>query len=296
MKSSWILIAAFFSVVSTVCFALPGYSMAAEPTEESRFHLLSMKCEQEADEGAETTPQSPPLNVDDPGTPGCNKWELNFVADGDLAKGQNTWEVPLLDINYGVGDNLQFKYEVPYLSSSGEASASAVGESKAGVKYMFFEDETSKSEIAVYPQASFVSSSSDAVRKGLATPGKVFTLPILFSTRIGKTPRGDVDFTANFGYNLSTKSDTTDFISGAVAVGTAVFSRVSFMGELSTRQGLSSGTDGSRENLLLSNVGVIGTLSRKFFLLGSVGHSLYASDQLSHSYALGGVRFILGGI
>src|SRR5436190_4558027 len=68
------------------------------------FSLLGHECK--ADEGSlETTPGSPPLDVDDPGTPGCNGWEVNIVTTGEFGKGMSA-ETPLLDINYGIGDNI----------------------------------------------------------------------------------------------------------------------------------------------------------------------------------------------
>src|SRR3954463_9470128 len=106
-----------FAFVAFAVAVLPlAQAFAAEEVASSttQFHLWSSKCEAEAESGPDATPQSPPLNVDDPATPGCNKWEVNFVVDGDLARSGNEYELPLLDINYGIGDNLQLKYEVPY--------------------------------------------------------------------------------------------------------------------------------------------------------------------------------------
>lgn len=54
--------------------------------EESRFKLLTSKCEAEASNALDTSPQSPPLNVDDPATPDCNKWEINFLVNADVTK------------------------------------------------------------------------------------------------------------------------------------------------------------------------------------------------------------------
>src|SRR3954470_8132847 len=154
MKLVFIL-AAFLSSVAAFC---------AESVTTSHFHLFSSKCESEAEQGPDSTPQSPPLNVDDPGTPGCNRWEINFVASGDFSRSGRDLELPLLDLNYGIGDNLQLKYEVPYASRGADGeSVSAIGESKVGIKHKFFENEESGIELALYPQVSFIGSNSDAV-------------------------------------------------------------------------------------------------------------------------------------
>lgn len=279
--------------IAALIGAASGTAGAAEVAGESSFHLLTNRCESESHEGPETTPQSPPLNVDDPSTPGCNAWEINVVVDGDFTRAQNSFELPLLDINYGIGDNLQLKYELPYLSNQADGTTSAaVGESKAGIKFMFFEDETSKLQLAAYPQLTFVSSRADVVAKGLASPGNIFTLPVLMAFKIGQTLRGDVDLTANLGYNISTKSDVGNFISASLGVGTPIFRNVSIMGELATEQAMSAIGDEARSQVLKADIGMVGTLSRQFLLFGALGHSLSASDALEHSYGLIGFRLL----
>lgn len=270
--------------------AAPAY--AAESAPESRFHLFTTRCEAESDDGPEATPQSPPLAVDDPGTPGCNHWEINIVVDGDVTRSERSLELPLLDVNYGIGDNIQLKYEVPYVSSrpTDADGVSAIGQSKAGVKYKFFENEGSKLELAVYPQMSFVGSSSDAVSKGLETSGTVTTLPLLMSMKLGETSLGEVDLTANAGYNLSGKVGVANYLSASAGVGTALSRRVALMAGISTEQAVSAVEDEKRKQVTRADLGVIAGLSRTFLLLGSIGHSIQASDDLSHAYGLVGVR------
>ena len=275
--------------------ATPAHS--AEMVSESHFHLLSTKCEAEVADGPESTPQSPPLVVDDPATPGCNKWEINVVVDGDVTRLQSALELPLLDINYGVGDNLQLKYELPYMNNQAEGTTtSALGESRAGVKYMFFENEEAKLQFAVYPQLTFISSNAEVVKNGLASPGTITTLPLLMAVRVGQAGGGDVNLTANLGYNVSTKEDVSNFVSASVGVGSPVLRRLSVMGELTTEQAISRNSDEARQQLVKADLGVMGTISKKFLLFGSVGHSLYASDELDHTYVLGGFRVVTGGI
>lgn len=269
---------------------------AAEVSGESRFHLMTFKCEPETNDEVDSTPQSPPLVVDDPSTPGCNQWEINVVADGDLSRDQKNWKLPLLDINYGVGDNIQLKYELPYLRSQSDAlSTSAVGESEVGLKYMFYEIEQSKTQFAFYPQVSFVSSSADAVNRGLVSPGKIVTLPLLMAARIGQTTLGDVNLTANLGYNISTKDDIANSMSAAVGVGMPLIHRLSIMGELSTEQALTKNSDDVREQDTRATIGMMGMVSKRFLLFGSLGHSLQASGSVEHLYTLAGFRILASG-
>ena len=57
----------------------------------------------------------PPLLTDDPGTPGNRNWEINIASTQFFSPRENEIETPLLDINYGLGDRIQLKYEVPVL-------------------------------------------------------------------------------------------------------------------------------------------------------------------------------------
>lgn len=274
----------------------PAGSMATvKSSARSRFHLLSKKCEVELEKGPDATPQSPPLNVDDPATPGCNVWEVNVVFDADFSRAGRTWELPLLDINYGIGDNIQLKYEVPNVrSETSSEQTGAIGESKFGIKYMFFEDEEFDTQIAAYPQTTFVQANSEAVQKGLATPGTVITLPLLISMNVGDAWRGKVRLTGNLGYNISNKADSTDFVSASIGVGTPIRRFLSVLTELSTQQAVRLNSDSVREQLLRAQIGLLGTINQQFQLFGSVGRSLIASDGFDHTYFLAGFRVIEG--
>ncbi len=284
------------SLILSICL-LFGFAQASATEGESRFHLLILKCEAEVSTGLETTPQSPPLNVDDPATPGCNKWEINVSANGDITKDEKSWQLPLLDINYGIGDNLQLKYEVPFIKNQAdESSKTAIGSSKVGIKAMFFEDEDLKLELAVYPQVEFFTPNSEAIDQELETPGNITTLPLLLSKKIGETSQGDVILTANLGYNISSKSDTANFVSAAVGIGLPLLKFTSIMGELSTEQAVTKNSDDLREQLVKADLGVLTSINSKFLVYGSIGQSLSSSDQQNHSYILAGIRLLTDGI
>ena len=68
----------------------------------------------------------PPLRTDDPGTPGNRNWEINVASTQFWSKSAREFESPLLDINYGLGDRIQLKYEVPYRSTAITARRSRV--------------------------------------------------------------------------------------------------------------------------------------------------------------------------
>ena len=68
------------------------------------------------------------------------------------------------------------------------------------------------------------------------------------------------------------------------------------MGEITTIQALASNAEDVREQLVKANVGMMGTINKDLFLYGSVGQSLYSSDNLNHNYVLAGVRVMAGGL
>src|SRR5580704_1539041 len=94
----------------------------------------------------------PPFRTDDPETPGNQHWEINFGWIGDRNPAEGAYQVPDVDINYGLGDRIQLKYELPIaieeirpLPAAAGAPAQAghviagLGESLLGIKWRFYE-------------------------------------------------------------------------------------------------------------------------------------------------------------
>jgi hypothetical protein len=122
----------------------------------------------------------PPLLTDDPDTPGPNHWEINAGQMSEYAAHEWVIGAPLADINYGVGEHIQLKYQTQYnelVPHQGGVRA-GMGNSLAGVKWRFI-DQTNWSclEVSTYPQLSFVYPGSSPAR-GLAQSGDNILLPI----------------------------------------------------------------------------------------------------------------------
>ena len=94
----------------------------------------------------------PPFRTDDPETPGNHHWEINFGFIGDRNPAAGAYQLPDFDFNYGLGDRIQLKYEIPIAleetrpqngSAIGTAVAGQVigglGESLLGIKWRFYE-------------------------------------------------------------------------------------------------------------------------------------------------------------
>jgi hypothetical protein len=94
----------------------------------------------------------PPFRTDDPETPGNKHWEINFGWIGDRNPAAGAYQIPDFDINYGLGDRIQLKYEIPIaIEETRQLPATAttpaqpgqviggLGESLLGIKWRFYE-------------------------------------------------------------------------------------------------------------------------------------------------------------
>src|SRR4051812_32688720 len=82
---------------------------------------------------------SPPLMTDDSGVPGNGKWENNFGFGFEGNAEEHVIEGPVIDLNYGVGDHIQLKYEMGWAAEKGEHIANKFDAILVGVKYNFSE-------------------------------------------------------------------------------------------------------------------------------------------------------------
>jgi hypothetical protein len=63
--------------------------------------------------GVAAAQAGPPFRTDDPETPGNRQWEINFGWLGDHNSDQGSYSIPNFDMNYGLGNSIQLKYELP---------------------------------------------------------------------------------------------------------------------------------------------------------------------------------------
>ena len=241
----------------------------------------------------DATPQSPPLDADDPNVPDKGAWEINFTTLGDLTKETKRADLLLVDANYGLlpkiaGHELptQLKIEFPLAAiwTNGGPSAFGVGAAEVGLKFNFYNNERTGLSVAVYPQVEFAPPGSGATEKGLAEPGQTFILPLLVSKEFGS-----FTFVANGG--LEKPLHVPDGgLAGTfgVGLGRALTRRLAAMIELSGESSFAAGSD----RLMYFNVGVIRGV-HNIILYAKWGHSLRSSDGVSHSYIGGGVKLLI---
>jgi hypothetical protein len=118
-----------------------------------------------------------------------------------LAHGNRDVQAPLLDLNYGLGDRIQLKYQTPYIwdSDRGAGYRGDVGNSLLGLKWRFYQqDREGGWNISTYPQLDVNNPSSDSYARGLVPLGPRFLLPVEITRTFGPV---DINFEAGYWFN-----------------------------------------------------------------------------------------------
>ncbi len=137
----------------------------------------------------------PPFITDDPGTPGNRHWEINIGWTADHNPSQSYYEIPDVDMNYGWGNRIQLKYELPLAvgTNANNSTGVGLGESFPGIKWRFYEhhragepptDENLLFSLGTYPQAS-INNPTGSAQRGIVEPGPQYYLPIEATARVG---------------------------------------------------------------------------------------------------------------
>jgi hypothetical protein len=130
----------------------------------------------------------PPLFTDDPGTPGSGNWEVNVAMTLDRTAFLSTWGTPLVDANYGWGERVQLKLEMPWVVESDDlGTRGGVGNPLFGVKWRFLDEDSAGIAVSTYPQFGFNLASSSADR-GLVEREASFLLPVSAVKTVGPVP------------------------------------------------------------------------------------------------------------
>ncbi|MBI2801117.1 MAG: transporter [Gammaproteobacteria bacterium] len=231
-------------------------------------------------EPVEMTVGSPPMISDDTDTPGPGSWEINLVFYGAWSRDRRAFEAPLVDLNYGIGERVQLKYQVPYalehstgLDASGErisASERGVGDSIVGLKYRFYDDEERGFSLGLYPQVRF---RTPGARRALSAGGTGFILPLLLTKEFAS-----FSITADLGIERSTLEHHSDYFA-SVGLGTRITDRLAVMVEIA---GESLRDPDARRCIV--NLGLRRKLNDKQAVVAAIGHDLHASDGASSTY------------
>jgi hypothetical protein len=168
----------------------------------------------------------PPYLTNDPGTPGNGNWEINLASMETIARRVSTYQLPQIDLNFGLGDRIQLTYEIPYVlqSSIHEPLQSGWSNAYPGIKWRFLDQGEDGWQVSTFPQLE-TAGAPHARATGLAGPGPRVLLPIELTRKVGSI---DVDFEA--GYYVS-RHGSKERILGFVA-GKSVTDRLELDAEL----------------------------------------------------------------
>lgn len=205
----------------------------------------------------------PPLRTDDPGTPGPGRWEVNTAVTLEHVHGETSFEAPLADVNYGVGDRIQVKAEMPLelIDQRDRRLDTGLGNPSFGVKWRFAEDTTSGFALSTYPQLELVSPArTDAAR--LEPGGASLLLPIEVTTRLGS-----LDVNAEVGYELVAHT------SGEVVYGLAIGREVTDRLELAAECHATTNASFSEQVTICSAAAREG-FTQHLTLLAALGHGI----------------------
>lgn len=128
----------------------------------------------------------PPYLTTDPGTPGNANCEINIGSMQTIRQGLSAYQLPQLDINFGVGDRIQLTYEIPYVLQTSTGQPEQTGWSNAfyGVKWRFLDHGEGGWQISTFPQIES-GGSALAQKNGIARNGPRLLLPVEVSKRVG---------------------------------------------------------------------------------------------------------------
>jgi hypothetical protein len=223
----------------------------------------------------------PPMITDDPGTPGNGKWENNFAITFEHRPDQTTYEVPEIDLNYGVGDHIQLTMQTaPVVSKhSDHGLIAGIGGTEAAVKWRFLDQATNGFDMSMFPRILFNVAQS-SVRRGLAEDGTRFQIPFQAAKAFG---RWHLD--VEIGPRASTVG-RSEWLDGIIC-GFDVAKSTMLMAELHDESRMNF----SRDALTL-NFGLHHAFTENYILIISMGHELRSPEQSTALIGYFGMQFV----
>jgi hypothetical protein len=250
----------------------------------------------------------PPFRTDDPDTPGNNNWEINVFGTADRNPVLGLYEIPDIDLNYGVGHRVQLKLEIPLSMAevrgpSGHLVA-GLGNSFMGVKWRFYAhhpksqlkeragERESTFGLSIYPQL-LVSNPTRSVGREIVEPGPQFLLPMEANAKFKA-----IRVSAEVGYWFTNHNVARSWIMGTV-VGHEFQNKSQLFVELSDQRDINAvGVEPKlRESIvdIGTRIPILGDEYIQF--IGSVGRSILpvtATNGQPSWVAQAGFQFLVG--
>jgi len=224
----------------------------------------------------------PPFLSNDPGTPGNGNWEINIAGAQSIYRAGAAYQVPQIDLNFGLGDRIQLTYEIPYVveTQSGLPHQSSWGNALPGIKWRFLDQGEGGWQASIFPQVE-TNGLASAQQRGIAVAGPRWLLPLEFTKRVGPL---DVDFEA--GYYLP-KQGQSERILGLV-MGRSLSERFDLAVELYNDR-----ATGAPLNETTLDLGGRFKLTRGFVALFMAGRSVSGSANGQEFIGYFGIQILL---
>src|SRR4029079_3168631 len=136
----------------------------------------------------------------------------NFAITFEHRSGETAYDVPAIDLNYGLGEHIQLTLQTApmLLKRSDHGVIGGLGGTEAAVKWRFLDEATSGLDMSMFPRVIFNVSQS-SVRRGLAEDGTRFQIPFQAAKTFGR-----VHLDAEFGTRART-GGRSEWLYGIVA-------------------------------------------------------------------------------
>jgi hypothetical protein len=245
----------------------------------------------------------PPFITDDPGTPGNHNWEINFGWIGDHNPAHASYELPNIDMNYGWGDRIQLKYEIPLAAATDEnnTTRAGLGNSLIGIKWRPYEhhtagepksDENMTFSLGTYPQIS-INNPTRSVMRGVVDPGPQYYLPLEFTAKLGP-----IDFNGEVGRWIGNRGVPNRWGRGLIA-GHEFNERLELYAEIYDLQDINRIDNQPKQRELTLDIGGRKTLDhaghlRLLFMGGRAIQAVTRQNSEPNWIAYIGVQLLLG--
>jgi hypothetical protein len=130
-----------------------------------------------------------PLSTEDTNTTPKGAWEVNLIGSLSRTSSVTLIAAPDLDVNYGLGERVQVKAELPWVTVREDeaASKSGIGRATAGVKWRLAGEGGADRTFAIFPQYSWTVRNSSS-RRGIVPDGQLWFVPVIASMRVRSVP------------------------------------------------------------------------------------------------------------
>ena len=126
--------------------------------------------------------------TDDPGTPGTGKFEINLAIAFERRPSEVAFDAPAIDINYGVGENIQLTLQTApvILKRSDHGPIGGLGGTEAALKWRFLDEEKRRGSMSRCFRVSSFNIVQSSIRRGFCRRmGRGVQLPFQVAKKFG---------------------------------------------------------------------------------------------------------------